>query len=168
MSLEDPSNQSWRYAFPHSDQVLEIAPPVIQTFKHYQQTGEACEVGGLLFAKMLLPKIVIEEATHPHEKDKQFRFSFIPFRNAQRRIIKGRFRRGLHFVGEWHTHSQESPTPSGLDLHSMHDSFVKSKHELNAFVMIIVGSKRSQLRLWISIHNHGGYLPLAQLPARHR
>lgn len=163
MPLEDTSKY-WRYALPPSDQVLEISPSVIQTFRHYQQTAGACEAGGLLFARMLLPNIIVDEATHPHEKDKRFRRTFIPFRNAQRRTIKDRFRRGLHFVGEWHTHPEESPVPSSLDLHSMYDSFVKSKHELNAFVMVIVGSKESGLRLWVSIHNTGGFTPLEQLP----
>ncbi|MFC1764799.1 Mov34/MPN/PAD-1 family protein [Planctomycetota bacterium] len=164
MPLEDPCNQAWQYALPYSDQVLEITLPVMQTFKRYQQTGRACEAGGLLFAQMLLPKIVVDEASHPNEKDKRYRFSFIPFRNAQRRMIQDRFKRGLHFIGEWHTHPQQSPAPSSLDLNSMHDSFVKSKHELNAFVMIIVGSQKAQLRLWVSIHNNDGYVALRKLP----
>jgi integrative and conjugative element protein (TIGR02256 family) len=166
MSLEDTLNQPWRYVCPNSDQVLEITPSVIQTFRHYQQTGGTSEAGGLLFAKMLLPNIVVDEATHPHKQDKRLRFSFVPFRNAQRKTIKDRFKRNLHFVGEWHSHPQESPKPSDLDLNSMHDSFVKSKHELNAFVMIIVGSNKSQLRLWVSIHNNDGYVALRKLPEK--
>jgi integrative and conjugative element protein (TIGR02256 family) len=163
MPLEDTSNQPWMYAFPNSDQVLEITPPVIQTFRHYRQTGGSSEAGGLLFARMLLPNIIVDEASHPHEKDKRLRFGFIPFRNAQRRLIKDRFKMGLHFIGEWHTHPQQSPAPSSLDLNSMHDSFVKSKHELNAFVMIIVGFNKAQLRLWVSIHDNDGYVALGKL-----
>lgn len=163
MPLEDGPSQLWRYSFPHSDQILEVAPSVIQTFEDYRQTGDACEAGGLLFAEMLLPRTRITEATHPHEKDKRSRFSFIPFRNAQRRTIKACFKRGLHFVGEWHTHPQESPTPSNLDLHSMCESYIKSKHELNTFIMIIVGAKKEQLQLWVSMHNSTGCVPLEQL-----
>jgi integrative and conjugative element protein (TIGR02256 family) len=72
----------------------------------------------------------------------------------QRRFeVKRQFDQGLHFVGEWHTHAEKDPTPSQVDLNSMRDAFVRSSHELNYFVMAIVGNRSEQLSLWISIHN---------------
>ena len=67
------------------------------------------------------------------------------------------FKEGLHFIGEWHTHPQVDPIPSQVDLYSMRDSFLKSKHELEAFVLIIVGTKSPSLSLWISKHNEEGF-----------
>jgi len=160
MQLDNTRKDCRRYSIPESNQVLELSSSVIQLFETYRQTGRRSEAGGLLFAQFCLPSIIIKEATGPNKKDKRSRFSFIPFRNTQRKIISHRFKLGFHFVGEWHTHPEHNPSPSGLDLNSMHDSFVKSKHELNAFVMIIVGSLESDLCLWVSLHNRTGFTQL--------
>ena len=67
------------------------------------------------------------------------------------------FNKGLHFIGEWHTHPEISPTPSSLDLRSMNQLYSRSKHELTNFLMIIVGNDPEQLNLWVSIHNSSSF-----------
>jgi len=152
-----------RYRIPESDQILELSPSVLNVFRTHRQVDSYPEAGGLLFAEFCLPTIVIKEATEPNKKDKRGKSSFIPCRSIQRKLISQRFKLGLHFVGEWHTHPEHNPSPSRIDLNSMHDSFVKSKHELDAFVMIIVGSPKPDLCLWISLHNRNGYIKLERL-----
>lgn len=148
--------RSFRYRVPDSDQILELSSAVIQTFAHHRQVGHLPEAGGLLFARFYLPLIVIEEATGPSPLDKRTRHSFFPCKGIRRRLIRHRFDVGLHFVGEWHTHPQTRPTPSRMDLESMYDSFIRSKHDLNAFVLIIVGTRKPDLSLWVSLHNKSG------------
>ncbi len=157
MQLDDSKDTVFRYRIPNSGQILELSDPVIEIFKFYRQTGGKPEAGGLLFAELCLPRIIIKQATTPHKLDKRSKFSFIPYRKPQKDIISQFFNTDLHFVGEWHTHFQRNPSPSIIDLHSMQDSFLKSKHELNAFIMIIVGSYTPGLRLWISLHNENGF-----------
>ena len=50
------------------------------------------------------------------------------------------FKRGWHFVGDWHTHPEERPRPSGLDIRGVQEMFVKSRHSLESLVLVIVGT----------------------------
>ncbi len=146
-----------RFALPHSDQEVVLTGAVLEIFSKYRQRGSEPEAGGLLFAQFEFPLIQIVEASPPHIADKRWRTLFIPDRALQRRLIKKCFKKGWHFVGEWHTHPEPKPTPSRLDLDSMADAFRKSQHELNYFIMIIVGNRADALELWISAHDGSKY-----------
>jgi hypothetical protein len=61
------------------------------------------------------------------------------------------------------THPEPNPTPSGLDLASMRDAFLKSSHELNCFIMVIVGNRTDKLALWVSIHDGRHFRRLREL-----
>ncbi len=150
------------YTFPDSKQQILLTKPILELFKTYRQQGLEVESGGLLFAEFDLPIIRIIEASPPHKSDKRWRTLFVPNRILQRQFIKQHFKQGLHFVGEWHTHPQDKPSPSDLDLGSMADSFLQSHHELNYFVMIIVGKATDSLELWVSVHNGNKYLQLEE------
>jgi integrative and conjugative element protein (TIGR02256 family) len=146
-----------RFAFPHSEQELVLTGAALEVFSTYRQRGSEPEAGGLLFAEFDFPLIRIVEASRPHAADKRWRTLFIPNRILQRRLIKKTFKKGWHFVGEWHTHPEPKPTPSRLDLNSMADAFRKSQHELNCFIMVIVGNGNETLELWVSAHDGSTY-----------
>lgn len=146
-------NKSLQFSLPRSEQRLVLMPSVLETFSHFRQMHGEPEGGGLLFAKFEFPIIRILSATKPHRTDVRWRTLFIPNRILQRRVVKGHFKEGLHFVGEWHTHPEPDPRPSNLDLRSMRDAFLKSTHELNYFVTIIIGNRPDKLALWVSIHD---------------
>jgi hypothetical protein len=59
------------------------------------------------------------EATGPRRTDRRTRTSSVPDRRAEQREIDDRFRRGLHFLGDWHTHPKNIPHPSGPDVASL-------------------------------------------------
>jgi integrative and conjugative element protein (TIGR02256 family) len=151
------------FALPHSKQQLVLTRAVLEVFLTYRQRGTESEAGGLLFAEFDFPSIRIVEASPPHASDKRWRTLFVPNRILQRRLIKKCFKRGRHFVGEWHTHPESNPTPSGLDLKSMVDAFLKSQHELNYFIMVIVGNKTEALKLWVSAHDSLSHRRLDEL-----
>ncbi|WP_282059489.1 Mov34/MPN/PAD-1 family protein [Roseobacter litoralis] len=67
---------------------------------------------------------------------------------------------GLHYFGDWHTHPQSVPTPSGTDLSSMADLFSRSKHELIAFLMVIVGTEGFPDGLHVSVHEANAWSKL--------
>ncbi|MBV1825942.1 Mov34/MPN/PAD-1 family protein, partial [Komagataeibacter oboediens] len=66
------------------------------------------------------------------------------------------FRRGLHYVGDWHTHPQAVPEASGTDIASMSSMVAASHHELSGFLMIIIGTLPLPQGLWISLHRPDG------------
>jgi len=151
------------FALPRSEQRLVLTRSVLEVFLKNRQQGTEPEAGGLLFAEFDFPLIRIVEASPPHATDKRWRTLFVPNRILQRRLIKKCFKKGRHFVGEWHTHPEPNPTPSGLDLKSMADAFLKSQHELNYFIMAIVGNKEETLRLWVSAHEGLSHYRLNEL-----
>ncbi len=119
--------------------------------KHNQSRIWRKEAGGQLFARFELPDIIVEEATGPRLCDLRTRFSFRPNRTAEQREIDNRHKKGLHFIGDWHTHPEEIPQPSHLDIASMQETVAKSVHNLNGFLMVIVGTKEFPSALSISL-----------------
>jgi integrative and conjugative element protein (TIGR02256 family) len=130
-----------------------IGVKVLEHFHAHRQTkASASEVGGQLFAEFQPGRICICLATGPASVDKRSRFWFIPDQKRQNAEIQKHFKEQLHFVGDWHTHPEPTPTPSGTDLNSMRDCFKQSRHQLKSFVMIIVGQAELPDGLWVSLH----------------
>lgn len=43
------------------------------------------------------------------------------------------------YIGEWHTHPENNPTPSSVDYHSIESNFYTALHTAPFLIMIIVG-----------------------------
>jgi integrative and conjugative element protein (TIGR02256 family) len=151
------------FALPHSEQSLVFMPSALEMFANFRQMRGEPEGGGLLFAQFEFPTVRVSVVTAPHRTDGRWRMLFVPNRILQRRAVKRHFINGEHFVGEWHTHPEPSPTPSSLDLRSMRDAFLKSSHELNYFIMVIVGNRSDRLVLWVSAHDGSHFEQLHEL-----
>ena len=141
------------FPIPGSNQILEIPPTSLKVFQAFSQGKQGLESGGLLFGHFELPRVILDVVTAPVATDKQGQYHFeIDSKNADKEIQK-QFKAGHHFLGEWHTHPQVQPHPSPKDLQTIRNLFVNSRHELNAVIMIIVGSRQNHLSLWVSLHN---------------
>lgn len=97
--------------------------------------------------------MILEKATGPRASDRRSRNLFIPDRRKEQKEIYEMHRKGLHFIGDWHTHPEPVPSPSQSDLHSIREAFSKSMHNLNGFLMIVVGADDFPKALHISLHN---------------
>lgn len=96
----------------------------------------------------------IELATGPRPTDKRSRTSYIPDMKASQAEIDGQYERGLHFIGNWHTHPENKPSPSGLDIDTMKRCFETAKQEeLKGFILIIVGRNEFPDGLHVSMHD---------------
>jgi integrative and conjugative element protein (TIGR02256 family) len=143
-----------RFPVGDSGQTLVLSPKALKVFSKYRQVDQSQpESGGLLLARFDLPLVRVEVATSPQSGDNRSRFLFVSDEHSRRATVRKYFRKGFHFIGEWHTHPQRDPSPSGLDVDSMKDLFRQSVHELNYFVMVIVGNRNDGLSLWVSLHN---------------
>ena len=124
--------------------------------RHRQKSIKDKEAGGQLFARFEGNNTIIVEATEPKALDKRSRYGFIPSQWLQRQEIKSKYTQGKHFVGDWHTHPQQVPSPSGDDKESMIDCFRKSRHELKAFLMVIVGTADPPENLFVCLVDGSG------------
>lgn len=131
-----------------------FSPEVVAHFVAYRQQRKIkTEIGGQLFARFVKNEVRVTRATGPNASDERSRTSFRPDQIHQNLEIKRLFEDKLHFVGDWHTHPEQTPSPSSLDLASMEDCFKKSRHQLKAFVMVIVGRAEFPEGLWVSVHD---------------
>lgn len=150
---------SIEYSLGKSEQKLVLADAALSHMKRRQQRRWwQREAGGQLFARFLDAQIIVEEATGPRFGDKRSRVSYIPYPAAEQREIDKRFKLGLHYVGDWHTHPEQVPTPSGSDIVSIRNCFVMSRHDLDAFLLVIVGLAPLPGGLHVSLH--GGKAPI--------
>ena len=155
------------YPIGSSGQGLIFSAEVVGWFKRHQQLRWwQREAGGQLFARFQESDIHIVEATGPRRTDRRSRTSYEPDRLAEQLEIDERFRNGLHLVGDWHTHPEDLPRPSPIDLTSTADGFRRSRHGLNAFVMTIVGRSVLPTGLYVSLHDGGALHILHADPGR--
>lgn len=141
-----------RYVVATGGPALVLTDPALAAMTRFRQTGERDkEAGGQLFAIFEGVETLIVEVTPPKLLDRRTRHGFRPNRILQRREIRSRHKRGLHFVGDWHTHPEPNPRPSEDDLKNMQECFAKSVHELRTFAMIILGTDPLQTGLHVAL-----------------
>ena len=143
-----------------SGQMLFICSSVVLHMLKHQQVRRAAEAGGQLFGRITDGSICVEEATGPRVNEVRSRYSYRPNRSQEQAEIDDFFRRDLMFLGDWHTHPESKPKPSGTDLGSMQDCFARSRHNLSAFLLLIVGTGSLPSGLYGSLHNRSEVLEL--------
>ncbi|MBY5705803.1 hypothetical protein HFO38_24320 [Rhizobium leguminosarum] len=148
---------SMHYDF--GDRSVEILPEAISTMlRHRQRRFYSQESGGQMFAKLSPNHWRIEVATGPRRGDRRGRFHFWPDRRAEQDEINRFYDQGLEFVGDWHSHPEDTPRPSRNDIHSMDNIVRESVHSLPGILMVIVGRNDPPSGLWISFHKGGGHM----------
>lgn len=133
---------------------LEFSAEVLEHFdRHRQVKWMSCEAGGQLFSTLAEPGIVrVTDATGPRPTDRRSPYGYKPDRHAEREEIIERYGHGLHFIGDWHTHRQRLPEPSGRDKRSMRDMVRRSSVEPPGCFLIIVGQMKFPDGLHVSLY----------------
>jgi len=145
--------------------VILTEPVLAHLAAHRQRRFWQSEAGGQLFARLEGGDIVIVEATGPREGDRRGRNFYRPDKAAEQAEIDARHPDGLHFVGDWHTHPQAYPEPSGSDLASIADAVRRSRHDLNGFVLLVIGTLGPPQGLHLSVHDGAAGYRLSPSPA---
>lgn len=149
MRFKIPSN-----AIGYSSDVVEFTPKAIETlFDHKQLPVTLPEAGGQLFGRFLSGIIEITFVTTPDTSDKRTRYSFSRNRAIEQEEINQAFKKGLHYIGDWHTHPQSNPTPSPTDISNAKMLYCKSRSELKDFLMVIVGTKAVFDGIYVAVVN---------------
>jgi integrative and conjugative element protein (TIGR02256 family) len=136
---------------------VSISRTALQTFHAHRQTRfYHREAGGQLFGKSKPGHWVIEDATGPRKEDRRGRFSFLPSRTVEQREIEAFHARGLEYLGDWHTHPENQPAPSGKDIDTINSIVRESKHHLPGFLLCIIGRAEFSAGMWLSFHDNDG------------
>lgn len=145
---------TFRIPLGDSSEVVILTDAVLEHFRRHQQLRKRdTEAGGQLFGRIQGKTITIEEATGPRRSDIRSRYSYVPDRKAEQREINERFSSGLHFIGDWHTHPEPIPHPSGTDLDNMRECVNKSRRAVSGFLLVIVGTATLPSGLHASLHS---------------
>ena len=150
-----------RYPIGDSGQTLVFHSHVVEHFLRYRQHYRwAKEAGGQLFAVFDQAEIKVIMSTGPRLTDQRTRYSYIPDRKVEQAEIDYFYKKGLHFIGDWHTHAERVPVPSSNDLVNAKDCVVRSTHALQGFVFVIVGTAPPPDGLFVGIALSDGIHPL--------
>ena len=109
----------------------------------------AKEIGGQLFAQFTSKGIEVAMATVTKGKSRRTRYGFFPDRDAERADVQLLFNKGLHYIGDWHTHPEDVPIPSKTDEIELLDIFTKSRHELAFMLLVVVGRAKFSAGLYV-------------------
>lgn len=104
---------------PNSKRLVLVNEEVLALISSYRQsTPDGCEAGGILMGKRRGEHFEITFATAPQPKDSRSRCRFNRQPGGHQEIAEERFRvtnGEENYIGEWHTHPENHPTPSTID-----------------------------------------------------
>lgn len=135
--------------------------------KHRQALAQNPESGGVLLGRHLLESedVIVDEVTTPSTGDIRSRFGFFRSKRhnsvAQRRWKESKGR--VDYLGLWHTHPENDPAPSSVDLHDWANAAEKDIYGGDRLFFLIVGI--TEIRVWSK--NKGGPFQELCLIRRH-
>lgn len=127
------------------DKHVVFTNPVAKIFDSYKQTKkDQNESGGILLGKVYKDLIIIDSISEPSNEDCSGRYYFV--RNVQKaqRIIEEAWKESNGeriYLGEWHTHPEDTPTPSNDDKKLLSNMLKDSTMEIDFLFMVIIGIK---------------------------
>lgn len=130
--------------------LLHFSDSSLETFSQHVQVRDVdCEAGGLLLGSVHGTYLLIEQATVPTAWDKRFRYLFerMPFGHEAIALVRWRESQGtIRYLGEWHTHPEDDPHPSGLD-RSEWKRLSAKRRDKRPILAVIVGRKSLYVEL---------------------
>lgn len=104
----------------NSKRLIIVNEEVIALITSYQQSNsQDFEAGGILVGRRRGEHLEINFATAPQAKDIRSRCGFTRSPEGHQEIAESRHRLTLgeeNYIGEWHTHPENHPTPSSIDI----------------------------------------------------
>jgi len=118
---------------------------VISVMEFYtQHKRNQPESGGIVLGKIIGDEIHVLRLSPPTELDKADRTNFERHRLSAQIIINHEFHnsnRQVIYLGEWHTHPEDFPTPSGVDMSMIKKQFRENKIHIEFLLLLIKGIK---------------------------
>lgn len=106
-------------AAPHHQKILVEGTP-LQTMDRYRQDrNDKAEAGGILLGYRKGPYLHIVQVTVPQLTDQRRRYRFDRTAHLHQQIALQQWRaseKTMDYLGEWHTHPEINPSPSGMDI----------------------------------------------------
>jgi integrative and conjugative element protein (TIGR02256 family) len=135
-----------------SDQRVQLDQRVLEHFKKWQQHGSrATEAGGQIFGLISSDRVQVKIATGPYRGDERERFHYRSDPRKAQHAIDNQGRRGLLYLGEWHTHAEDIPVASISDREAIKTLRARSTICTSSVLLVIVG--RSEPAVGVSVYS---------------
>ena len=136
---------------------LRITHRVLETFhRHRQMSFRLFESGGILLGSVVKKHVIIDKASTPGERDKRGIAFFHRNKGRAQSLIDKAFLKSEGqqiYLGEWHTHREQTPSPSFIDNCEIRRAYKKSKLNIGCMVYIIVGNKDNLGNIWVGYYD---------------
>ena len=137
----------WRVG---EERYLKISIEAFVVFSKYiQLDATAPESGGIILGYVRGEHLEITEVTEPASGDERRRFFFLRRPRGHQEIAQKRWAESqglIRYLGEWHTHPEDFPSPSCLDRMEWKSS-AKKRKDSRPQLGIIVGRKALHVEL---------------------
>ncbi|MGR5278889.1 Mov34/MPN/PAD-1 family protein [Vibrio rotiferianus] len=129
------------------DILVRIGEDVIKVLEaHRQVTFDQPESGGILIGEYRGPHLNVIKATTPNKGDIQSRFRFFR-RSKKHQLIASKIWKESNetqtFIGDWHTHAEDHPSPSLIDITDW-----KKKLSNRKMIVVIQGRVSRWYGIW--------------------
>lgn len=133
--------------------ILRITKPALEIILNYVQIKKnSFESGGVLVGLVIDNySYIITDASEPTKFDSSGKFFFNRSKNSAQHFIKKLFKKSVGkkiYFGEWHTHPENYPSPSKLDINSIKKQIGSINLNSDKIFMIIVGIKKIYIGLY--------------------
>ena len=145
------------WQMPSKDGYLLFQAPALKTFDRYRQTTwYSTEAGGVLLGYVRGEHLDIVFATPPQARDVRRRTGYERNDSAHQAIADRMWQESsgeIRYLGEWHTHPEDSPSPSSVDIDGWRQR-ASARQDTRATLGVIVG----RVGLYVSLVDKGGHV----------
>lgn len=138
---------TWRN--PADEQFVYFSQSVLDVFERHIQSDLATEAGGILLGYVRGKHIEVLEASEPTHQDRRLRYFFERMIHGHKSLADRRWYESnglVRYIGEWHTHPQEVPIPSSIDI-SEWQVLAQDRVDRRPLLAVIVGRQNLHVEL---------------------
>lgn len=135
--------------FQHADftDVIRLSPELrIRLRRHRQAHRWSTEAGGQLFGCVQTGDLDVVTCTGPYPRDQRSRHSYRSHPASAQSSIEQMSKRGLCYLGEWHTHPEPKPSASWMDADAFERVCRLSETRVSSLILLIEGLADEQVR----------------------
>jgi integrative and conjugative element protein (TIGR02256 family) len=137
---------------------VKIGPTALSVISSFiQDDYKKAEAGGVLLGRFLIGSndVVVDQVTMPMTSDKRSRFHFFRSARSHQKLILEAWTSSqgtCNYLGEWHTHPESDPHPSGYDFQNWQKKLQFDKFDNDFLYFVIVGT--TQINVWKGYRNN--------------
>nr|WP_253894420.1 Mov34/MPN/PAD-1 family protein [Myxococcus xanthus] len=143
---------------------VKVGPEAHSQFLRFRQMApHQEEAGGVMLGRHLLDcnDTVIDEVTSPLPGDRRGRFSFHRASQRHQAVMDARWTASggtCLYLGEWHTHPEPWPSPSGVDINDWRRRLNEDSFEGDSLLFLIIGM--DGMNAWEGLRHARRIVPL--------